>query len=366
MKFTVDRDKLLATLQKVSGVVERRSSQPVLSHVLLQLTSHQLRVTGTDLEVEICSLMTLAEPAQSGEITVPARKLLDICRALPEGVELAFTVKDEKVTVKTGKSRFSLATLPVESFPKFELTKGQLEFSLEKSMLKDMLDRTLFSVAQQDVRFYLNGLLLQIKDGMLYAVATDGHRLAMFKSELNDIADYEVIIPRKGVTELVRLLDSDDDFVDIKITDKHIMVKSENFSFISKKIEGRFPDYKAVLPKDANKIITCDRDDLKNALSRVSILTNEKYRGVQLQLRLGVMVLSSKNPEHEEAEEELSLEYAGENFEIGFNVGYLLDILNHIPAGDVQLSFVDTTSSVLIKSLSDVYNCLYVVMPVRI
>ncbi len=367
MKFTVDRDKLLSTLQKVTGVVERRSSQPILSQVLFQITSHQLRIVGTDLEVEICAVMTLAEPAETGEITVPARKLLDICRALPDGSLLEINLQNQKVLIKAGKSKFSLASLPVESFPKFDLTNYELEFSLEKPILRDLLDRTFFSVAQQDVRFYLNGLLLQIKEGKLYAAGTDGHRLAMFSHELdNNLPDYEIIIPRKGVNELLRLLDTEEGVVEIKVTDKHISVQSDNFVFISKKIEGRFPDYNAVIPPSGTKIINCDRDNLKNALNRVSILTNEKYKGVHIQLRMGALLLSSKNPEHEEAEEEIQIEYTGENFDIGFNVSYLLDILSHMPAGDVELAFADSTSSVLIKSIGDVYHCLYVVMPVRI
>ncbi len=367
MKFLIERNKLLSCLQKVSGVVERKSSQPILSHVLLHITSHQLRITGSDLEIEISSVVTLNEPAHSGEITVPARKLLDICRALPDDALLAVELNKEKVILTTKKSRFSLSTLPVESFPKFQLSGKELEFNLNSGFLKDMLNRTFFSVAQQDVRFYLNGLLMQIKENKLYAVATDGHRLSLFSSDIDEgIHNYEIIIPKKGVSELQRLLDSDDFDVELHVTDKHLAVNSKNFTFTSKLIEGRFPDYNAVMPKESKIQIQIDRDDLKNALNRVSILTNEKYKGVNFQLKIGALYLSSKNPEYEEAEEELSIEHTGEHLDIGFNVGYLLDVLNHIPAGKVELSFVDSTNSVLIKSLDDSYNCLYVVMPMRI
>lgn len=369
MKLIIGRNKLLKGLQKISGVVERKNSQPILSHVFLHITSHQLKLIGSDLEVEISAVVTLSEPADSGEITLPARKLLDICRALPENAVLNIDFKQEKVSITSGKSRFSLATLPVESFPKFELSGRELEFNIESKLLSTMLNRTFFSVAQQDVRFYLNGLFMQIKEKNLHAVATDGHRLSLFNTDLTEdgIPDYEIIIPRKGVSELQRLLDlEEEEEVTLHITEKHLSVRAKSFIFVSKLIEGNFPDYNAVIPKENRIQINLDRDDLKNALNRVAILTNEKYKGVNFQLKIGSLYLSSKNPEYEEAEEELPIEYTGEHLEIGFNVGYLLDILSHIRAGTIQLSFLNSSSSVLIKSSDDDYNCLYVVMPMRI
>ena len=208
---------------------------------------------------------------------------------------------------------------------------------------------------------------MQVKDKKLFSVTTDGHRLSLFKSDIEeDIQDYEIIIPKKGVNELQRLLDNDDIEVEIHVTDKHLAVNSKGFTFISKLIEGKFPDYNEVVPKESKIKIQLDRDDLKNALNRVSILTNEKYKGVSFQLKIGSLHLMSKNPEHEEAEEELPIEYTGDHLDIGFNVSYLLDILNHIPAGKVELSFTDSMSSVLINSHNDSYDCLYVVMPMRI
>ncbi|NQY30864.1 MAG: DNA polymerase III subunit beta [Flavobacteriaceae bacterium] len=367
MKFNIERNKLLLGLQKVAGVVERKSTQPILSHVFLHITSHQLKITGSDLEVEISSVVTLTEPAESGEITVPARKLLDICKALPHDAVLTIKLDGEKVLLTTKKSRFTLSTLPVDSFPRFTLSGKELEFNLNSGLLKDMISRTFFSVAQQDVRFYLNGLLMQIKDKKLFSVTTDGHRLSLFKSDIEeDIQDYEIIIPKKGINELQRLLDNDEIEVEIHVTDKHLSVSSKGFTFISKLIEGKFPDYNDVLPKESKIKIQLDRDDLKNALNRVSILTNEKYKGVSFQLKIGALYLMSKNPEHEEAEEELPVEYTGDHLDIGFNVSYLLDILNHIPAGKVELSFTDSMSSVLVNSHNDTYDCLYVVMPMRI
>jgi DNA polymerase-3 subunit beta len=370
VKLLIERNKLLRGLQKVSGVVDRKNSQPILAHVFLHITSHQLKLIGSDLEVEISAMVTLSEPADSGEITLPARKLLDICRALPEDAVLKLELKQDKVAITSGKSRFTLSTLPVDSFPKFELSGRELEFSLNSHLLSTMLSRTFFSVAQQDVRFYLNGLLMQIKDKHLHSVATDGHRLSLFKTFLDEdgIPDYEIIIPRKGVSELQRLLDLEDEDSDVNlhVTEKHLSVHAKNFIFISKLIEGSFPDYNAVIPKENKIQISLDRDDFRNALSRVAILTNEKYKGVNFQLKIGALYLSSKNPEHEEAEEELPVEYTGEHLDIGFNVGYILDILNHVPSGKIQLSFMNSSSSVLLKSSNDNYNCLYVVMPMRI
>lgn len=367
MKFSVERDKLLGALQRVSGVVERKSSQPILSHFMLYISSHQLRITGTDLEVEITALLTLIEPAESGEVTLPARKLLDICRALPEGSQLNFTLNKEKVSVLSGKSRFYLATLPAESFPRLEAKEKEVEFEISSHLLSDMLERTLFAVANQDVRFYLNGLLMQTKDGDLYSVATDGHRLSMFNAKLDkQIPNYSIIIPRKAVSELQRLLANTEEELAVGLTKNNITINGKDYIFISKLIEGNFPDYQAVIPKNNKVKIVLDRDDFRNALSRVSILSNEKYRGVNLQLSKGMLHLSSKNPEHEQAEEELAIEYEGDSFDVGFNVGYILDVLNHVPPGNVEFALEDASQSVLIKSLSDDYNCLFVVMPMRI
>lgn len=367
MKFLLSRDKLLHAIQQVAGVVERKGLDLILSHIFVKINSHQLRIIGTDLDVEICAIVTLAEPAQIGEFTVPARKMLDICRALPEKSEIKLTVNNEKAIVTSGKSRFTLATLPSDGFPKMELAANKLEFNIESQLLKDMFHRTLFSVANQDVRFYLNGLLMQLQGKQLYAVATDGHRLSMFNSNIDEeLADCEVIIPKKAVVELQKILNDADDEVKMLITDKHLAVNTKTTSFIAKLIDGKFPDYNAVIPKNINMTITLDKDELKHALNRVAILSNEKYKGVNLSLSNNKLALTSKNPEQEEAEEELIVEYNHEDFTVGFNVAYLLDVLNHIPAGAVEFSFVDQASSVLIKAANDHYNCAFVVMPMRI
>lgn len=366
MKFSITRDKLLATIQRVNGVVERRGSNQILSYLLLQVTSHQLRLTGTDLEVEMCANVTLDEPGVTGDVTVPARKLFDICKALPDSVTLDIALDNNKVIIKAGRSRFSLATLPVIGFPKFIMDNQQVEFDLPQALLKTIIDRTLFSVASQDVRYYLNGLFLQIKDNQIIAVGTDGHRLAIFSHALGkDIADCQVIIPKKAILELQRLLEQEGD-ITLAIANKLFCAKSKHFTMVSKIIEGTFPDYNAVIPKNTSSSLKCSKDQLKNTLSRMSILTNEKYKGVSFYLSKEKVVLSSRNPEAEEAEEELAAKFTGEQLNIGFNVSYLIDILNHIPPGNVTLSFTDTTSSTLVEPEKDEYACKYVVMPMRI
>ncbi len=366
MKFNVTRETLLKPLQMVIGVVERRQTLPVLSNVLLVADKGQLSMTATDLEVELVAQMNM-DIEGTGEITVPARKFLDICRTLPEGANVGFVLDGDKAQIRSGRSRFSLSTLPATEFPTVEQIKAGRKFSLPQRDLRRLIERTHFSMAQQDVRYYLNGLMLELADGTLRTVATDGHRLAMCEmpAELEGGTDQQVIVPRKGIQELARLLEDSDTVAQVEVGSNHIRISLDGVRFTSKLIDGKFPDYQRVLPKGADKIVTADREVLRQALVRTSILSNEKYRGIRLQLGDGHLKIQAHNPEQEEAEEEIEVQYGGGDLEVGFNVNYLLDALNAIPAEQVTMSLTDANSSCLVKEAgSD--QCQYVIMPMRL
>lgn len=365
MNFTIDREKLLPSLQIINGVVERRHTLPILSNFLLSIDDSSMTLTGTDMEVEL--IARIDRGGERAEFTLPARKLLDICRALPESSSLDFTVKKDQVTMKSGKSRFTLATLPANEFPSTEIAAPDIDFRIEQDKLKGLIEDTHFAMAQQDVRYYLNGLLLEVSKDLLRAVATDGHRLAM-KDIQHDTGANEttqVIIPRKGVTELLRLLDDEDKPVEVQISQNHIRIVLENMQFTSKLIDGRFPDYERVVPETSDNRVVAERDALKQSLTRASILSNEKYKGVRIMLKENSIKALAHNPEHEEAEEELEVEYRGDEMEIGFNVSYLLDALNVIRTDKVVLTISDPNSSCLLLP-DGKESCKYVVMPMRL
>lgn len=363
MKLSADRETLLGPLSAVSGVVERRQTMPILANVLLVAKDGRLAITATDLEVELVASVAL-DVAEDGEVTVPGRKLLDICRALPEGAKIELSADGEKVQVKSGRSRFSLSTLSAQEFPTVDEVNAQHTLTVPQADVKSLLDRTHFCMAHQDVRYYLNGLLVETEDGTLRTVATDGHRLAMaeIKTETGD-ESIQVIVPRKGVMELNRLLSEEGD-VKIQIGSNHIRVEVGDIRMTSKLIDGRFPDYERVVPKGGSAI-HADRETLRQALQRTAILSNEKYRGIRLQIDGSRLVIQAHNPEQEEAEEEVEVEYEGEALEIGFNVNYLLDAMGAIETEGVELSLVDANSSCLIYAPGD-DSCKYVVMPMRL
>jgi DNA polymerase III subunit beta len=367
MKFTISRDALLKPLNLVAGVVERRQTLPILANVLMVLDGDRLALTGTDLEVELVGRVQLAADGESGELTVPARKLVDICKSLPEGSDIQFTAQDSKVTVKSGRSRFTLATLPAREFPNVEDSMGTHQFTVKQGQLKRLIDRTAFAMAQQDVRYYLNGMLWEIKDKLLRVVATDGHRLAMctLPGKIDASDDTQVILPRKGVLELARLLLQDDADIAIVIGSNHIRATTEDFTFTSKLVDGKFPDYQRVLPRSPDKIVLGSRLDLRQAFTRAAILSNEKYRGVRLKVTKNSLDIVANNPEQEEAEEAVAVDYQGDALEVGFNVSYLLDVLGVLSGEQVKLSLSDPNSSALLEE-SDVGDSLYVVMPMRL
>jgi DNA polymerase-3 subunit beta len=367
MHFTIQREALLKPLQLVAGVVERRQTLPVLSNVLLVVEGQQLSLTGTDLEVELVGRVTLEEPAQPGEITVPARKLMDICKSLPSDALIDIRIDEQKLLVKAGRSRFSLSTLPANDFPTVEEGPGSLTFNLVQSRLRRLIERTSFAMAQQDVRYYLNGMLLEVQTGVLRAVATDGHRLAMcsMDADIEQVERHQVIVPRKGILELARLLTDQDGGVSIVLGQHHIRATTGEFTFTSKLVDGKFPDYERVLPRGGDKLVVADRQGLREAFSRTAILSNEKYRGIRLQLESGLLKIQANNPEQEEAEEEIAVDYNGSALEIGFNVSYLLDVLSVMTTDQVRLILSDANSSALVQE-ADNDDSSYVVMPMRL
>lgn len=367
MKFSISREAFLKPLQLVVSVVERRQTLPVLSNVLISLQGNSLSLTGTDLEVEIVGRVELEQLGEEGEITIPARKLMDICKSLPDKAEIRFSEEGGRMLITSGRSRFTLSTLAASEFPNVEEGPGQAEFTIQSSMLKKLIDDTAFAMAQQDVRYYLNGMLWEASDGLLRAVATDGHRLAMSYSEMPFSMEDKIqaIVPRKGVVELSRIL-AEDDTITVVLGNNHVRIQGQDFRFTSKLIDGAYPDYERVLPKGGSKFLTGDREVLRHAFARAAILSNEKYRGVRLQVDRELLRITANNPEQEEAEEEVAINFEGEGeLEIGFNVNYLLDALNVLKGQTVRMALTDANSSALLES-PESSGALYVVMPMRL
>ncbi len=367
MRFTINRDSLVGPLQLVCGAVERRQTLPVLSNVLLVLDGKTLSLTATDLEVELIARVELAETFEDGEITVPARKFLDICKSLPSK-NIEIILKNQKVSITCATNKFSLATLPASEFPAVEETVGTHEFAIQQNLLKSMMDQTAFAMAQQDVRYYLNGMLFEISNNQLKAVATDGHRLAIcnLQTDFPSETKTEAIIPRKGIQELMRLLDNSENETTVTLGTNHLRVAiTPELLFTSKLIDGRFPEYDRVLPKEGDRILLADRESLRDAFSRAAILCNEKYRGVKMKLNENLLTIHANNPEQEEAVIDLGIEFDGDELEIGFNVSYLLDVLNTMKCEKVKWTLGDSNASALIEDAND-GNSIYVVMPMRL
>ena len=368
MQFSVARESLLKPLQMLSGVVEKRQTLPILSNILVSLNDSELSLTGTDLEVELAVKIKVVSASSGGEITVPARKLFDICKSLPDNSLIAFSIAENKCLVNSGRSKFSLMTLPATEFPKVVGETENLSFDLHQVELKDLIEATSFAMAQQDVRYYLNGMLFEIANQNLKLVATDGHRLAMAELALEGLeSDRQIILPRKGIIEMSRLLSDGREDITLSLGQNQIRVSMPEFTFTSKLVDGNFPDYKRVLPKGGNKVVAGNRQELKNAFSRVSILSNEKYRGVRVMLSPGELRVLANNPEQEEAEEAVVVNYDGDPLEIGFNVTYVIDVLNTLQSDEVKITLSDANSSALLEALSDsAPEALYVVMPMRL
>ena len=368
MKFSINREDILSGIQLVAGVVERRQTLPVLSNALLVLEGDDLSVTGTDLEVEIQGRVKIETVEREGSVTVPARKLLDIVKSLEEDANVGFDLDGERMLVTSGRSRFTLSTLPASDFPNVEEGEQNHGFEIGQGKLKALIERTAFSMAQQDVRFYLNGMLFEIAAEHLRLVATDGHRLAMTTEGLDGVSGepHQAILPRKGVLELARLLSDTDVPARIQMGTNHVRVETPDYRFTSKLVDGKFPDYERVLPKGLSKYMVADREAIKQSFNRAAILSNEKYRGVRVQIEDGSLKITANNPEQEQAEEELSVQYQGESVEIGFNVSYVLDVLNTIKAANVKFSLNDGNSSSLVEAEDGDDRSVYVIMPMRL
>ena len=367
MKFTIQREQLLKTLQLVTGVVERRQTLPVLANLLVKATDNQLELTGTDLEVELVAICE-AQVEQTGEVTLPARKFADIWRSLGDGVEVSVSVEGDKAVVKSGRSRFSLATLPAADFPKVPGGDADVSLIVQQSVLRALIDDVAFAMAQQDVRYFLNGMLLEVSDEHLRAVATDGHRLAMgtnSDTKAEATGRVRVIIPRKGVLEMSRLLDGEHETVELQLGGNHLQMKSGPYTLTTKLVDGQFPDYEKVIPSDTSRKLQGDRETLRQAFQRTSILSNEKYRGVRLIIEGEQLTIQANNPEQEEAEEVVPIEFNGEQMEIGFNVSYLLDVLGVLDTEQIQISVSDANSSAIIEGIGH-DESVYVVMPMRL
>ena len=368
MRFTISREALLKPLQLVAGVVERRHTLPVLSNVLLNVAGDTLSLTGTDLEVELLGQTTVEEGAEPGEITVPARKFLEICKSLPEAARIDFSIEKQKVIIKSGRSRFTLSSLPASDFPSTEDSPNSLTLTLQQKQLKRLVDAVSFSMAQQDVRYYLNGMLLEVAPGHIRSVATDGHRLAMctLVQGITTSDTRQLILPRKGVLELLRLLSDTDAVINISIGSNHLRAQTDDMTFSTKLVDGKFPDYERVLPKGGTNQVRSDRLGLRQGFSRAAILSNEKYRGVRLSLEPNQLTLVANNPEQEEAEEALAVDYNGANLDIGFNVAYVVDVLTVLTCDNVKITLGDANSSALIEADDDASDAVYVVMPMRL
>ena len=367
MNLAINRDELLRPLTLVIGAIERKHTLPILSNVLIEVSDGVVSLTGTDLEVELVATVNIADPSLSFRTTVPAKKLHDICKSLPDGVMLDIKIEADSLIIKAGKSRFSLSTLSGEEYPNLDSWQVDVTLNLTRSAFRGLIENTHFAMANQDVRYYLNGMSLEVENNVLRTVSTDGHRLALSSLgvDLPGTEPVNIIIPRKGIMEILRLIPDGEDVITISIGSNHIRIADQDFNFTSKLVDGRFPDYRRVMPRNGDKFVIARRDVLKDAFMRVSILSNERFRGVRLNLSSGELHISANNPEQEQAEEAVDVNYQGESLELGFNVSYILDVLNNLKCEEVQFTFIDATSSALIEAVGRT-DLTYVVMPMRL
>jgi len=369
MHFEISRKELLPPLKMIIGVVEQRQTLPILANTLVKVKDNTLHLTATDAEVEVvCSvpLVSTIDADNEGEITIPARKLFDICKSLSDANNIQVAINDSQATIKAGKSKFKLQTLPAIEFPDRPKFQEQTSFTISQNNLKNLFYKTSFCIAVNDVRYYLNGLLLEIADGKISLIGTDGHRMAVAQLDFATETNAKVIIPRKAVLELSKLLTDSDDEIKISFDDNHIRFElSDSLEISSKLIDGDFPDWQNVIPAEPNKIVLVETNELKQALTRASILSNEKYKGVRLALTNNQLNISAKNSYQEEAEEIIEIEYTGDDLEIGFNGIYLLDAVNVVSTKMTQVALSDGNSSCLITE-EDNEDSKFIVMPMRL
>lgn len=368
MRLSLPRETFLPAIHQVMGAVERRQTLPILGNLLIEASSNTVRLTATDLEMELVTEISVLVD-QEGSTTIPARKLLDICRTLPEGCEITLSTDGGQAVIQAERSRFQLATLPAEDFPRIEALRDPQSLVIRQGVLKNIIQHVAFAMAQQDVRYYLNGMLLELAPQALRGATTDGHRLALCEApaELSVSAVRQVIVPRKGVLELQRLLGEGDAEARIEVDANHLRVDMGTLRLTSKLVDGRFPDYQRVIPTNSDKRLTVGRESLRQALTRAAILSSEKFKGARFTLEGDLLSIETQNPERENSREELLAEYQGESLTIGFNIAYLLDVLNTLQDAEVTLELRNAESSGVIHHEGpDGMRCTYVIMPMRL
>ena len=366
MNFIINREQLLTPLQQIVSVIEKRQTMPILSNVLMVVNDNALVLTGTDLEIQLIAKINL-ESSEAGQITVPARKFLDIVRLLPNQAEIKIELKNDKIKVTSGRSRFSLATLAADNYPEFSETELENQFLINAGKMKKALDKTVFCMANQDIRYYLNGLLFHISNSKLKLVASDGHRLSIYEDNIGESTGYEerIILPRKGVLELTRLLDDEEAELNVQFSNSNIRIYLKDLIFSAKLVDSKYPDFSKVFEQSFFNQIHIQKHLLKDALTRVAILANEKFKGVTCEISNGLLKLSSHNPEHDEAEEELIIEYQGESISIAFNSQYLLDAVSNLDSELAVLTIASNSSSCFIEEPEEqLYK--FIVMPMRL
>lgn len=366
MKFIINRETLLIPLQQIVGVIEKRQTMPILANVLMLVQDNYLTLTGTDLEIQLICKIEITEIAQ-GSITVPARKFLDLCRLLPAKADIQIEQNDDKLKITSNRSRFTLSCLPSEQYPEFIESDMDKSFSINAGKLKKALEKTTFCMANQDVRYYLNGLLLNISNKNFKLVASDGHRLSIYEDSLDEPTGYEarITLPRKGVLELYRLLDKPEINLNIVFSANNIKISIENLIFSAKLVDAKYPDFSKVFQQTFYEAISIQKQEFKDSLTRVAVLANEKFKGVTLDICPTNIKINTHNLEHDEGEEDVSVEYQGEELSIAFNAQYLLDALSNIDSDAVILTIANNLSTCFIDEPKQA-EYRFIVMPMRI
>lgn len=368
MNISLTRENLLKALQTVGGVVERRQTMPILGNILFEVNQNTLTLTASDLEIETRASFECESSDGDFAITLPAIKLISIVRSLPDGLTVLLKFEESRCSLSAGRSKFKLSTLPAEDFPKIDLTQTELSFAMAQNQLKQLIHNTAFAMASQDVRFYLNGMLFDISNQSLRVVATDGHRLSTCTTQLptEGLTATQAILPRKGVLELQKLIGDDDSLIEFALAKNYLTVQLEETVFTCKLVDGRFPDYRRVIPQHNDQLIQTDRELLRSLLQRSAILSNDKFKGIRLELTQNLLAVSAHNTEQDESHEDMAIDYQGTEMEIGFNVNYILDVMNSLNDDCVTLHMKDANSSCMIASHSDLCECQHVIMPMRL
>ena len=367
MDFYITKEEVVKSLNQTLGVVEKRQTLPILSNVLFEVDESSLKLTATDLESEISTTSTISNFKSGGKTTAPARKLSDLCRLMPDLAEIHFFLDGDNLKIETESGKYNLSTLPSEDFPVFETEDTQSQINISSQNLKNLITKTSFAMGNQDWRHYLNGLYMMIDDKVITTVATDAHRLAMATSSLNEASSESTsgIVPRKSINEIGKLVGDESENVVIQLGQTSIAANVSGTTFVSKLIEGKFPDYEQVIPSGESSLLVVDRKNFSESLSRVSVLSSEKYKGVRIITKKDSLNISANNPEKEQGEENLSCEYQGEEIDIAFNVNYLQEILSTIDSEKIEINFFGSEKSCLITDPNS-ENLKYVVMPLLI